>query len=76
MVLDAKKDRRSRGAGPGAQRGHPADHTTQQQQQQQPQPDRTRPLGLGMAHATRGEELQRQRIMSASRLAFFYLVKV
>lgn len=72
MVLDAKnKDNRSRGPGagpgPGARRGDPAQETVQQQ----PRDDVTRPLGPGMGYGRWGEELQRQRIMSASRSAFF-----
>ena len=80
MVLDVKtKDKRGRGPGAGGRRNHPAEHhpTPQQQQQreQQPQPDMTRPLGPGMAHSMWGEELQRQRIMSASRLVFHHCVQ-
>ena len=67
MVLDAKKkDKNSRGSGPGGRRGSPAEEAMQQQ----PQADMTRPLGPGMAYGRWGEELQRQRIMSASRSAF------
>ncbi|KAL3154363.1 hypothetical protein ABBQ32_013842 [Trebouxia sp. C0010 RCD-2024] len=66
MVLDAKtKDKRGRRPGSGGRRSHQAERPTQQQQQ--PQADMTRPLGPGMAHSMWGEELQRQRIMSASR---------
>lgn len=69
MVLDAKtKDKRGRRPGSGGRRSHQAERPTQQQQQ--PQADMTRPLGPGMAHSMWGEELQRQRIMSASRSAF------
>lgn len=71
MVLDVKsKDKRGRRPGSGGRRSHPAEHPTQQQQQ--PEADKTRPLGPGMAHSMRGEELQRQRIMSASRSAFHH----
>lgn len=76
MVLDAKnKDNRSRGpgAGPGlgARRGDPAQETMQQQRQG----DMTRPAGPGMAYGRWSEELQRQRIMSASRSAFLCCAK-
>ena len=76
MVLDAKnKDNRSRGpgAGPGlgARRGDPA----QEAMPQQPQGDMTRSAGPGMAYGRWGEELQRQRIMSASRSAVFCCAK-
>ena len=62
MVMEAKKsDKRSRGA--GARRGEAPEDSTQQGR-----PDITRPLGPGMAYGRWGDEIERQRIMSASRL--------
>ena len=71
MVLDPKtKDNRSRGSGaglgPSARRGD----STQEGMQQQPWGDMARPSEPGMGHGRWGEELQRQRIMSASRSGF------
>lgn len=67
MVLDPKtKDNSSRaGLGPGARRRDPS----QEGMQQQPRGDMARSSEPGMGHGRWGEELQRQRIMSASRSA-------
>ena len=60
MVLDGKKHERGRGFGPR--------HSEQSDNGMQPAwPDTTRPLGPGMAYGRWGEELERQRIMAASR---------
>ena len=76
MVLDAKnKDNRSRGPGAGPGLGARRGDAAQEAMQQQPQGDMTRPLGPGMTYGRWGEELQRQRIMSASRSAFLCCVK-
>lgn len=68
MVLDPKsKDTRSRaGLGPSARRGDPS----QESMQQQSRGDMAWPSEPSMGHGRWGKELQRQRIMSASRSAF------
>lgn len=57
MVMDGKKQERGRGF--GSRYSDQPDSGTR--------PDLTRPLGPGMAYGGWGEELERQRIMAASR---------
>ena len=57
MVMEGKKQERGRGFGP----------RYSDQPDSGTRPDLTRPLGPGMAYGRWGEELERQRIMAASR---------
>ena len=70
MVMDGKKQERGRGFGP----------RYSDQPDSGPRPDLTRPLGPGMAYGRWGEELERQRIMAASRclcpIALFALCQI